>query len=79
MDIDKIINSPIIDEPWEHKIVDDFFSPEEFVKVSEAAKLLAPLAVEGKTRPLWLHEAKAEGVPEETIELIISTADKVLA
>lgn len=38
--IDNVINSQVLKSPWLHQVIDNFFAPEDFEKVSTAAKTL---------------------------------------
>lgn len=78
INLKNIYNAPVITDPWEHKIVEDIFTPEAFAKISKAASHLMQYAVEGKTNPIWMHEAIELGVDEDVIETIITGADNIL-
>lgn len=78
IDIQKIHDAPILTDPWQHKIIDDFFPPEVFQKIRKAAEHLTQYTEEGKTKPIWMHEAMQLGVDEDTVNDIITAADDVL-
>lgn len=78
IDIQKILDAPMLKEPWEHKIIDNFFPEEVFSKIRNAAKKLSNYAEEGKTKPVWMHEALDYGIEEDVVDSIIITADDIL-
>jgi hypothetical protein len=45
--INNVINTPVLNDPWKHQIIDNFFSNDQFDKLSTAAKALE-LAYTGK-------------------------------
>jgi hypothetical protein len=76
--IDKIKNSPMLTEPWEHKVVDDFLPDSAYLKIREAAKFLTKYTIDGKTNPIWINEALTLGVSKDTVEEIINVTDEIL-
>ncbi len=78
MTIDKIINSPILLDPWEHKVVDDILPDQVFKKVQEAAKFLTKYTIDGKTNPIWINEALTLGVKQDCVDSIINFTDQIL-
>jgi hypothetical protein len=78
IDIEKICSAPLLTDPWEHKIIDNFFPEDVFQKIRQAAQHLSKYAVEAETRPIWLHEAVEHGVDEDVVEDIITATDAVL-
>jgi hypothetical protein len=76
--IDKIKNSPMLTDPWEHKVVDDFLPDSAYLKIREAAKFLTKYTIDGKTNPIWINEALTLGVSKDTVEEIINVTDEIL-
>ncbi len=76
--IDKILNSSLLIDPWEHKVVDNFLPEDIYKKIREAAKYLTKFTIHGKTNPIWINEALDMGVEEETIESIVKVTDEIL-
>lgn len=79
LDIERIKNSPMITEPWEHKVIDNFFPPEVFEKIKAAATFLTKEhTIEGKTNPMWMNECLRNGADPEAVQHIIDAADDIL-
>lgn len=78
INLDNIYNSPIIKDPWEHKVIDDVLSDDCYSDILEAAKILSKYSIYGETNALWLNEIAEKGVSEKTIDKIIRASDEVL-
>lgn len=79
LDIDNIRNSPVLNEPWEHKIIDNFFPEEVFKKIqATAVDLSNRFTIPEKTNPMWLNEVLKNGGDPETVDFIIDATDDIL-
>lgn len=78
MNINRIISSPIITNPWNHKVVDNLFTEESFNIINEAANHLLHLSVHDKTVPIHIDEAISLGISKQAGDLILDTADQIL-
>ncbi len=79
LDIEKIKKSPILQDPWQHKIIEDFFPDHIFEKIREVAKSLSDQVIDSeKTYPMWLNEALNRGADPSIIDVIIEAADNIL-
>jgi hypothetical protein len=76
--INKIIESPLVEVPWEHKIIDGFLSPELFEKINKAAQHISQHSEDNRYIGMWLRTAEEFGVSSETVSEIISIADDLL-
>lgn len=80
LDIDNIRKSPVLAEPWEHKIIDNFFPQDVFEKIREVAiDLSNRFTIPEKTNPMWLHEVLKQGGDSKTVDTIIDATDDILA
>jgi hypothetical protein len=78
VNLENIYNSPIIQEPWEHKVIDDVLSENCYQDILDASKMLTKCAKNGKTTAVWLNEISDLGVPQKTIDKIITASDEIL-
>lgn len=78
IDIQNIKNSPILMDPWPHKVIDNFFDKETFDKIRQTAQYLKKYCIDGKTNPFWLNEALEAGADPATVEDIITATDIIL-
>lgn len=72
-----IVDSPLIDTPWQHCKVDTVFSDELWKEVEHAGKLLTPIIKDGAAS-IDLIEAELYGVPSSTTNRIVDFADQFL-
>jgi hypothetical protein len=78
INIDNIINAPLITSPWSHKIIDNIFDDKSFEVINQAASHLSHLCVSDETIPVHIDEAIALGISNESANLILDTADLLL-
>lgn len=79
LDIEKIKRSEIIEEPWEHKIIDNFFPEDTFQEIKKLATFLSKnYTIPGKTNPMWMSEVLEAGGNPATVDKIIDAADDIL-
>ena len=79
LDIDNIKNSPVLLEPWEHKIIDNFFPQDVFEKIQKTAiELSSKFTIPKKTNPMWMPEVLEAGGSPETVDLVIDATDDIL-
>jgi hypothetical protein len=74
----KIQETPITNFPWEHKIIENFLSPDAFTRVSKAAEHISQYSEDNTYIGMWLRQARNLGVDQEAINDIISVADNIL-
>ena len=78
ININNIINAPLITSPWSHKIIDNIFDDTSFDVINRAASHLSHLCISDKTIPVHIDEAIALGISKEAANLILDTADLIL-
>jgi len=79
VDVEKIRNQPLIKDPWEHKIIDNFFPEDVYQRIKECAiKMSDQVVKEGTTYPMWMNEVLNRGGDPEVVDLIINAAGEVL-
>ncbi len=73
INIDNILNSPLITDPWEFKLVDDILTPDTYQKIVEGTSTLRENAIVEDRDPngLWMFKAKELGVSDSIIDLIM--------
>ena len=79
INIDNILNAEILLDPWAHKIVDNIFTDDAFTIINSAGSALAHLSVPDKTIPIHINEAIDLGISQEAAEIILDSADMLLA
>ncbi len=77
INLENVFSSPLISDPWDHQIIDDFFDEQTFKKIQEAAKIFSTLNDYDTPEIVWMNELEDLGVTKETVELIINEADSV--
>jgi hypothetical protein len=78
ININNIINAPLISSPWSHKIIDNIFDDKSFEIINQAASHLSHLCLSDKTIPVHIDEAIELGISDESANLILDTADLLL-
>jgi len=78
INIDNIIDAPLITTPWRHKIIDNIFDDKSFEMINQAASHLSHLCIPDKTVAVHLDEAIELGISPATADLILDTADLIL-
>lgn len=76
--IEKIIQAPILEWPWNHKVIDEVFSPKDFEYILEAADHLSFLYDKNKTIPVHIDEAILLGISKKAEDIILDSADLIL-
>jgi hypothetical protein len=73
LNIENILESPIITNPWQYQLVDNILTKESYDKILEGGKILAEAAAQEPRDPngIWMHDAAKYGVPNDTINLIM--------
>ena len=77
IDIDKILKSPIISDPWDHQIIDDFFDDQTFKQIQKVAKIFETLKDYDTPEIVWMNELKDLGVDDTVVNLIIDDANAI--
>lgn len=80
INIDNIINAPLILDPWPHKIIDNVLDQAVFDQLSKAAKIITD-ATEQYPRDgdgIWLSTAQSYGVDVDTINNVIKISNEWL-
>ena len=54
--IDKVLNSPIINEPWQHQIVDQSLPTDVFKRLETQCEQFLNLDTEGNLKFIFPHE-----------------------
>ena len=65
ININNIINAPLITLPWSHKIIDNIFDDKSFEVINKAASHLSHLCISDKTVPVHIDEAILLGISDE--------------
>jgi hypothetical protein len=78
IDVDKICNAELITDPWEHKVIDDFFPKEIFEKIKESARCLGKLVNDNEYQLIFINEAAKFGVDATAIDHVIEATDDIL-
>lgn len=75
--MNKILDTPVIQTPWQHIIVEDILPPEILNAVNAAAKIMSPHIIDGEYS-IDLADSIVFGVPAETVDLVSEYADQLL-
>lgn len=80
MNIENIINSKLLTDPWPHKIIDNVLTEQEYLSICNEAKILERLAIHEPRDPngLWMFKAKEFGISDKIIDLIMDINIKLL-
>jgi hypothetical protein len=78
IDINKIYSSELIKDPWEYKVIDDFFPKEIFEQIRDSVSCLGNLVKDNEYKLIFINEAEKFGVNSMAIENIISATDDIL-
>lgn len=54
--VDKILNSPVIQKPWQHQIIDETIPDDTFVKLQQQCEQFLNLDTNGQLRFIFPHE-----------------------
>jgi len=87
INLQNILQSPVENDPWPYKIVDDILDKEVYFKILKSSEKLVKSAAYEKRDPngLWMYKAKEYGIDQDIIDLImeinlflLKNSDKVL-
>lgn len=79
IDIEKIKKEKIIKDPWEHKIIDNFFPEHEYQRIRKVAvEMSAQVLKDQTTYPMWMNEVLARGGDPKAVDCIIDSASEIL-
>jgi len=78
INIDNILKSPIITDPWPHQIVDNVFDDETFKKIQNVAMFINTLNDYDTPEIIWLNELLSLGVDSNIINTIVDDADLIV-
>jgi hypothetical protein len=76
--LDNIINSPIIKEPWDHKIIDDILDAETFAKAKDMAKELVKVSDFERSEIMWMSDITDIAGANTAITNITESADQLI-
>lgn len=77
----KLIDAEIHRVPWEHKVIDNFLESRDYDVIVNSLIQIKDKIVFEETQPnngVWLHEAIALGLPEDTAQLILDINKQLL-
>lgn len=77
--ISSVIDSALIKDPWEHKVIDNVFDKQDFDTLVEAANVLSAAAIDGDSIRAWLPIVKDFGVSQAAVDVVIKGGNKILA
>jgi hypothetical protein len=75
IDINKILDAPLLTDPWPHKVIDDVFDEETFAKLKDMAGIINSIDDYDTMEIVWMNELLDLGVSQDTVETIIDDAD----
>ena len=80
INLDNILNTPIIQDPWPHQLIDNILTDDAYAKIIEGAEILG---VNAKAEPrdpngLWMFKARELGVGQEVIDLVMKINKQLL-
>jgi len=78
INIENIKTAELITDPWEYKIIDNFFPEEIFQKLSDSVRCLGNLVKDNEYQLVFINEASKLGVDSEAIEAVITATDDIL-
>ena len=77
INVDNILNSPIIEEPWQHKEVTNVFSPDFFQRLSTEVQQVKDHIQLGDNG-LWMFEAVQSGISQSLVDEIFEANKQFL-
>ena len=80
INIDNILKTSIVKEPWEYQLVDNILTEETYKKLLHGGLILAEAAADEPRDPngIWMHDAKRYGVTDDIINLIMKINGQLL-
>jgi hypothetical protein len=78
INISSIVESKLIEAPWEYKIIDNVFDAKDLDILTNAAKTLSSQYIDGDSIRAWMPVAKSMGVSQEAIDVIVAGGNQLL-
>jgi hypothetical protein len=78
INLTNIFSAPVILEPWEHQIIDNFFDEVSFKKIQKAAKIFGQLRDFDTPEIVWMNELEELGVEDDVVDIIVDAADEII-
>lgn len=78
MIVDNIKNSPIIFDPWPHKVIKNFLDNETFLACQNVANKIVSMEEFHKKEILWMSDVIELFGLKDDVEIIVNAADKLM-
>jgi hypothetical protein len=80
INLDDIINAPVINHPWPHKIIDNILDPIAFEKIRQAAVFLSNVDKDDQyySDGIWPNEFVRLGLDQQLADDVTTIADQML-
>lgn len=75
--MNKILNATVIQEPWQHILIDNILPLHIWNAVKDAATIMSSSVTDG-AYSIDIIDAKEYGVPQSTVDLIVDYTDSLL-
>ena len=78
INIENLLNAPLLSDPWDHQIIDDFLDKETFEAACDIARKIAQLDDLEGAEILWMNDLLEIGATQQQIDLIVDSADQMM-
>ena len=78
IDINKICSAELMADPWEYKVIDDFFPKEIFEKIKQSVRCLGELVKDNEYQLIFINELAKFGADDSIVDDVIQATDDIL-